>query len=145
MGSALSGPTKFYGAFTFLSLIVEATRHKLIRMSGRAPLLSDKQFTIAVIAIVLVVAFIYSLAWAFSITPPAGNGGFGFQLSDIVGIVILNGIQYAPYVLFPAAFISFLSLNSKKSKNWRWPVTILCLGFFCLVIRLLLWPLSLML
>ncbi len=129
---------RLQGAFTFLVLIVEATQHKLIRMSGRAPLLSDKQFTIAVIAIVLAVAFVYSLAWTFSSTQPAGNGGFGFQLSDIVGIAILNGIQYAPYVLFPAAVVSFLYLNSKKSKDWRWPITLLSLGCFCLLIRMVL-------
>lgn len=61
MGSALSGPTEFYSAFTFLSLIVLATQHKLIRMSGRAPLLSDKQFAIAVIAIVLVIVFVVTV------------------------------------------------------------------------------------
>ena len=97
-------------------------------------LLSDRQFVIAIILVVMGVAFVYSLALVFSANQTAGNGEFSFQLSDIVGGLIVNGLRYAPYALFPAAFASFLYLSSKKSKNMRWPVALLSLGIFCLVV-----------
>lgn len=100
-------------------------------------LLSNKQFVVAIVLVIAVVVFLYSLALIFSNTYSAGNGEFRLQLSDIISILIFNGVLYGPYIFIPAAVISFLYLSSKKSKNLRWPVTLLSLGLLCLVISLL--------
>lgn len=96
-------------------------------------MLSDKQFIAAIAGAVTIYIFILILAITFAHNAPK-DGEFNFQLSDIVGILMLSVIGYAPLVLFPASIVSFKYVQKRK-KSMRWPLTFVALGIICVVIR----------